>query len=256
MGAEGIEPSNGGLRIRCPAIRRRTRSAGSLYRPEPAASFSWLPLFGFQRLQSVRPGGIEPPWSNDVRVTAGPVSIAVYDLIRGRAVDGIRTRESDLASRRFALAPGLRPARAHLKHFDRITRAHESRSIRYRLPDIESSCARTSSPRRELHPNRRLTRALLCLLSYEGKRGPPRNRTSPRPFWRRSDAQHPRPRFRRSPHLCVFRAMFVRTSPRSPSLSAFGRLGLTSSLKMKEAGNLSVPGLLKVPLGICSKSRV
>jgi hypothetical protein len=37
--------------------------------------------------------------------------------------------------------------------------------------------------------------------------------------------------------------MLVRTSPQF------------SSLKTKKAGNLSVPGLLKVPLGICSKSR-
>lgn len=144
------------------------------------------------------PGGIEPPWSCDARVTAEPVSIAVYDPNCGRAVDGIRTRDSDLASRR--VTPTLRP---------RIARAHESRSTRNRSLDLESSRAHTSSPRRESHPNRRLTRALLCLLSYEGKRGPPRNRTSLRSLWRRSDAQHPRPIDGRSPHLCAVRLMLV-----------------------------------------------
>jgi hypothetical protein len=194
--AEGIEPSSDGLRVRCPAIRRRIRMR-RLSRESRRLRFLGCHYSFVREHPSVGPGGIEPPWSCDARVTAEPVSIAVYDPICCRAVDGIRTRDSDLASRR--VTPTLRPhiARTRIPLFD------------IEFFDIESSCTHTSSPRRESHPNRRLTRALLCLLSYEGKRGPPRNRTSLRSLWRRSDAQHPRPIDGRLPHLCAVRLMLV-----------------------------------------------
>jgi hypothetical protein len=221
VGAEGIEPSNGGLRIRCPAIRRRTRSAGSRIPMRAGVSFLAATIRlskianSWGRAESNRPG------RKDARVTAGPVSIAVYDP-KAASSGRPRTRRPHIARTRSPL-------------------------FEIEFLDIETSVSTHVEPSSGVAPDPAPYESAALLLSYEGKRGPPRNRTSPRPFWRRSDAQHPRPKYRRSPHLCVFRAMLVRTSPRSPSLSAFGRLGLTSSLKTKKAGNLSGARPLESP---------
>jgi hypothetical protein len=149
-----------------------------------------------------------------------------------RAVDGIRTRDSDLASRR--VTPTLRPhiARTRIPLFE------------IEFLDIRIIVRAHLEPSSGVAPDPAPYESAALLLSYEGKRGPPRNRTSPRPFWRRSDAQHPRPKYRRSPHLCVFRAMLVRTAP---------RFLVAENKKGREP--LGCPASLKVPLGICSKSR-
>ena len=174
MGAEGIEPSMDGLRIRCSATERRTR---------------------MRRLSP-------PDESRRLRFLAATIQFSktVYDPGQSRAVDGIRTRDSDLARRR--VTPTLRPrtnALAPRAHVWRSTRKHNRVVVRAHL-----------EPSSGVAPDPAPYESAALLLSYEGKRGPPRNRTSPRPFWRRSDAQHPRPNIRRSPHLFVFRAMLVR----------------------------------------------